>query len=638
MAKVKLGELINQLVAEIDQIDASDMPQGEKTKRYKAAATRYKNALFTDKRKYRGKGLEKRITADTYNAYMTRARKRFDDRLHHHFDKNVTRLADRYPLFADELREWLTLPAAEIRQRHLALTRRLKSIMPLSEDMSKVKFGTKPAERSLIRLAGKYPDWKFALHDVAGGDWKPARDHLYKLFQQGIRLLEDIADLRINHDVLYTLRLSSAERNSIRQRWGDVLSEKKRSTVLIDYPAYMQAIYEILHTAPERFDLSTRIGMAPLAFALAAVSGRRMIEIVYRGRFEATGKNTLEFTGQAKKRSEDDATRTIYTLCDSDLFLDRLNALRECPAAADFDEVIEGYGPDDTRSENGRLNAVLAKAFNPWVKKFFKDDRRVYKDSRAIYARIAYETWFRHDQRWANVDEDVFFSEILGHDDENTQLHYKQFKLHNFSRTWHPADGNDNTRLAALQALDDEMPGFARGDAAVRMHEAVKQIVEENPDAKVTSTTLRKLKFNPTLVARYLEFVAPALGQIIGENGQYQRADETPTLILDNGTLPDDLQEDDSDDDAEDDDNAEADDGLEDDEIETEETQENEPAAAPAETEAAPPARPRFDAPKRRDDGQWEVRYEYAGQKYAWTGPAENIRDAMTQAWLAYHG
>ncbi|PAU40705.1 protelomerase, partial [Klebsiella pneumoniae] len=125
----------------------------------------------------------------------------------------------------------------------------------------------------------------------------------------------------------------------------------------------------------------------------------------------------------------------IYTLCDADLFVSLVNQLRSCPAAADFDEVVKGYGENDTRSENGRINAILATAFNPWVKTFLGDDRRVYKDSRAIYARIAYEMFFRVDPRWKNVDEDVFFMEILGHDDENTQLHYKQFKLANFSRT-----------------------------------------------------------------------------------------------------------------------------------------------------------------------------------------------------------
>ncbi len=636
MAKVMVGELINQLVAEIDEIDASEMAQGDKTKRYKAAASRYKSALFTDKRKYRGKGLAKRITANTYNAYMTRARKRFDDRLHHHFEKSIVRLAEKFPLYADELREWLTLPAAEIRQRHKDMTSRLKAIMSLAEEMTAIKFGTKSGNSKLMRLGNKYPAWKFALLAAAGEDWKPERDHLYKLFQQGTRLLEDMNGLRINHDVLYSLQLSAAERSSIQQRWGEVLSEKKRNTVLIDYPTYMQRIFEIIEAPVDEF-MSRRVQMAPLAFALAAVSGRRMIEVMFRGEFTATGPNTVEFAGQAKKRTDDGAPRTIYTLCDAGLFIDRWNALRSCAAASDFELVIKGYGENDSRSENGRINAILAKAFNPWVKHFFNDDRRVYKDSRAIYARIAYEMWFRHDARWADVDEDVFFAEILGHDDENTQLHYKQFKLHNFSRTWHPESGNENTRLAALQDLDDEMPGFARGDAAVRMHEEVKKIIEEHPDELITNSTLRKLKFNPTLVARYLEFAATALEQAVGENGQYQLVRDTPPLVLDNETYAEEVEEME----AEDEDSEANDETLDDDEIESDDEAEPEPetpeATEPVKEEKSPAARPRFAAPHKRDDGTWKVSYEFDGKEFNWIGPADSIRDAMQKAWQAYH-
>lgn len=87
MRKVKIGELINSLVNEVEAIDASDRPQGEKTKKIKAAAIKYKNALFNDKRKFRGKSLEKMISANTFNAYVSRARKRFDDKLHHNFEK-----------------------------------------------------------------------------------------------------------------------------------------------------------------------------------------------------------------------------------------------------------------------------------------------------------------------------------------------------------------------------------------------------------------------------------------------------------------------------------------------------------------------------------------------------------------------
>ncbi|MGK6966665.1 hypothetical protein MMF83_00028665 [Klebsiella pneumoniae] len=55
MRKVKIGELINSLVNEVEAIDASDRPQGEKTKKIKAAAIKYKNALFNDKRNMRKK-------------------------------------------------------------------------------------------------------------------------------------------------------------------------------------------------------------------------------------------------------------------------------------------------------------------------------------------------------------------------------------------------------------------------------------------------------------------------------------------------------------------------------------------------------------------------------------------------------
>lgn len=630
MSKVKIGELINSLVNEVESIDASDRTQSEKTKRIKAAATRYKNALFNDKRKFRGKGLQKRITANTFNAYMSRARKRFDDKLHHSFDKNIHKLSEKYPLYSEEISSWLSMPAATIRQHMSALQSKLKSIMPLAEELSNLKLGVKSSEAKLIKLAKKYPDWSFAISDLTSENWKNSRDYLYKLFQQGSSLLEDLSQLKVNHEVLYHLQLSPAERTSIQQRWADVLRDKKRNVVIIDYPTYMQSIYDILNSPAALFSLNTRSGMAPLAFALAAVSGRRMIEIMFQGEFTVSGKYTVDFSGQAKKRSEDkNVSRKIYTLCEAKLFVELLNELRSCRAASDFDDVVKGYGENDTRSENGRINAILAKAFNPWVKSFFGDDRRVYKDSRAIYARIAYEMFFRVDPRWKNVDEDVFFMEILGHDDENTQLHYKQFKLANFSRTWRPHVGNENTRLVALQQLDEAMPGFARGDAGVRLHETVKQLVEQDPSVKITNSTLRAFKFSPTMISRYLEFAADALEQFVGENGQWQLKVETPAIILpdDDAVEPIDGPDDDS-----------QDDDLDDDEIELDE-ENGQPHDEKEEPEERQPAAPKpiFKPAKNNGDGTYVIEFEYDGKHYAWSGPADSPMAAMRSAWAAYH-
>ncbi|MER1507534.1 protelomerase family protein [Enterobacter hormaechei] len=629
MSKVKIGELINALVNEVEAIDASDRPQGDKTKRIKAAAARYKNALFNDKRKFRGKGLQKRITANTFNAYMSRARKRFDDKLHHSFDKNINKLSEKFPLYSEELTSWLSMPTANIRQHMSSLQSKLKAIMPLAEELSNVRIGAKGSDAKIAKLIKKYPDWSFALSDLSSDDWKERRDYLYKLFQQGSALLEELHQLKVNHEVLYHLQLSPAERTSIQQRWADVLREKKRNVVVIDYPTYMQSIYDILNSPATLFSLDTRSGMAPLAFALAAVSGRRMIEIMFQGEFTVSGKYTVNFSGQAKKRSEDKSvTRTIYTLCEAKLFVELLTELRSCSAASDFDEVVKGYGKDDTRSENGRINAILAKAFNPWVKSFFGDDRRVYKDSRAIYARIAYEMFFRVDPRWKNVDEDVFFMEILGHDDENTQLHYKQFKLANFSRTWRPEVGDENTRLVALQKLDDEMPGFARGDAGVRLHETVKQLVEQDPSAKITNSTLRAFKFSPTMISRYLEFAADALGQFVGENGQWQLKVETPAIVLPDEESVETIDEpdDEGQDDELDEDEIELDEGGGDEPTEEEGPEEHQPAAL----------KPVFKPAKNNGNGTYTIEFEYNDRQYAWSGPADNPMAAMRSAWENY--
>ena len=638
MRKVKIGELINSLVNEVEAIDASDRPQGDKTKKIKAAALKYKNALFNDKRKFRGKGLEKRISANTFNAYMSRARKRFDDKLHHNFEKNVIKLSEKYPLYNEELSSWLSMPTASIRQHMSRLQAKLKEIMPLAEDLSNIKIGAKNSETKINKLANKYPEWQFAISDLNSEDWKDKRDYLYKLFQQGSSLLEDLNNLKVNHEVLYHLQLSSAERTSIQQRWANVLSEKKRNVVVIDYPRYMQAIYDIINKPIVSFDLTTRRGMAPLAFALAALSGRRMIEIMLQGEFSVAGKYTVTFLGQAKKRSEDKGiSRKIYTLCDASLFVNLVNELRSCPAAADFDEVIKGYGENDTRSENGRINAILATAFNPWVKTFLGDDRRVYKDSRAIYARIAYEMFFRVDPRWKNVDEDVFFMEILGHDDENTQLHYKQFKLANFSRTWRPNVGEENTRLAALQKLDSMMPDFARGDAGVRIHETVKQLVEQDPSIKITNSTLRPFNFSTRLIPRYLEFAADALGQFVGENGQWQLKDEAPAIVLPDEEILEPMDDADLDDENQDDETLD-DDEIEVDESEGEELEEVGDAeeAEMAEQEEKHPAKPNFKAPRDNGDGTYMVEFEFDGRHYAWSGAAGNRIEAMQSAWNAY--
>lgn len=619
--KIKFGELVNDLVNRVNQIDASDLPQGEKTRKYKAEARKFNNALFLDKRRYRGQGLKRRITLNTFNAYLSRARKKFDDRLHHHFYSDLERLIKKYPAYSNELSEWQKLPAAGVRQRRSELLDRLKSAMSVAEMASPVKFGTAAGNKKLESLAKRFPDWAVYLRDCMTIDYKEPQKALYAALEQGSRLLDDLGSLRVNHEILYHLTLSTAERTSIQNRWENVLSEKKRSTITLDYPTYMQRLMDILTAPVESFDLTTRAGMAPLAFALAAVSGRRMIEIMVQGEFEPVNKHEMIFIGQAKKRTGEDTGRQVYCLCETSMFIERLKLLRESPAAADLVDLVENVPENETRSGNAMVNTRLSVAFNPFVKDFFQDDRRVYKDSRAIYARIVYEKYFNNDSRWKDCDEDVFFSEILGHDDENTQLHYKQFKLKNFTNSWHPTFNSDNPRLVALQGLDDDMPSLANGDAAVRLHAWVKDLVGKDPAAKITTYTIRKqYGGNPAFAKRYLDYVAPALGMEVGDDGRFKSSVEEeikPVVIFDlenEETDDDDIEED-----------TEIDD---DDEIELDEIEDNKNTSELNE-------KPRFAAPISRGDNRWLIKFTFSGQHYSWEGDANNVRDAMERAWEA---
>ncbi len=219
--------------------------------------------------------------------------------------------------------------------------------------------------------------------------------------------------------------------------------------------------------------------------------------------------------------------------------------------------------------------------------------------------------------------------EILGHDDENTQLHYKQFKLANFSKTWRPNTGNENTRLEALQQLDDEMPGFARGDAGVRLHNTVKQLVEHDPSIKITNSTLRAFKFSPTMISRYLEFAADALGQFVGENGQWQLKIDSPEIVMPDEeeleAIPEQTDE------------LSEDDDLDDDEIEIEEEEESVEEQQPP-APSSPVSKPVFKPVRNIGDGSYVVEFHYNGQNYAWSGSANSPISAMQLAWLTYFG
>ncbi|WP_329502364.1 protelomerase family protein [Pseudomonas aeruginosa] len=184
-----------------------------------------------------------------------------------------------------------------------------------------------------------------------------------------------------------------------------------------------------------------------LALGLALATGRREVEILKLAKFEKVGEFELEFSGQAKRRGGVDYgdSYRIYTLLQADVVLEAFAKLRAMP------EVLELQHLDNTE-----VNRRVAKTLNTQAKRVFGNQERVFKDSRAIWARVVFELHFTRDARWAKVNETVFWREMLGHEDMDTQESYKAFKI-DYTPPAKPAApaSKYGSRLEALEALDE---------------------------------------------------------------------------------------------------------------------------------------------------------------------------------------
>lgn len=590
--KLYLHKLINKLIDDVDSVEKSEIPQGQKTAKYKQLATKFKNALFHDRRKFRGNGLKNRISLKTYSNYLSRTRRLFDNKLHHNFLREINKLINKYDdsEYSSLFKSWLNQEPSQIRIQLSELQKKLKNGLILID-----KYKTNAKNTTLIRV---YPEWSTSIKNGT----------LIDDVKIGTNLLNDLSKIKINHEIMYHLTMDQNEQSAIKIKSDYSLKNKKRNAVTVDYKKYLNAINEILSRPDDVFYSDKRKTIAPLAFALAAVSGRRMIEIILTGQFKKISKYKILFSGQVKKRTEDETfEREIYTLIDSNLFIKKIKLLRALPALKNIDDLISDNALEGRLIRNDKIviNSVFSRYLNDFTKIFFNDRQRVFKDTRSIYARIVYEKYFKNDSRWTSVDEDVFFAEILGHDDDETQLHYKQFKLENFDPKYTPIE-QENRRLTALKSLDDDIPRLARLDAAVKIHEWVKTEVEKNPDANITTYTIRKnLTVKPTIVSKYIKYVAEALQLTKNpENGRLTRENEkTSIVITDKTNIP-----------IDDTDSVKTD--IVEDAVHIQE----------------PDEQPQFTA-QQLINKSWLVQYTYQGQGYVWTGDADNIGDAINRAW-----
>jgi integrase len=495
--KLKIGELITALVNDAKEIDNSDLAQKVKTQSFKRLATKFINQIYGDSRKRESD----KIAPTTARRYLTRARtaiKEFTG-IHHRFAVEVERMAKKYPGHADMLGKMLELAPDDTRKAKKGL---LESLLDAKEILSSVEdldFSKSTVKNNVVKLANKHPAYSDVILTLNNSDIQYSKRILVQTLREAQQLYDDVSSLKVDHELIVNLAMDKSDKDLMAKKSNKKLGIKKNTKVYVDYPRYINQVTEILQRKPESFYGDTK-NIAPLVFALCAATGRRPVEILLTGNLTVSNKNTLLFTGQAKKRDGDeDVERLIYSLVDSNVITSAFAVLRSSPTVK---SLISGEAKaDDYRDENSRLSGKISPHLSEFTKKFFIDNRRVFKDTRGIYGRICYQRWYLADRRWKNKDENIFFAELFGHADVNSQSHYMPYQLSNFTADYEPNIAAVNKRWEMLCELDEDMPSLARLDAGVELHDAVKTMVLDNQAIELTQTMLatKTKKFRGTI-------------------------------------------------------------------------------------------------------------------------------------------
>lgn len=366
-------------------------------------------------------------------------------------------------------------------------------------------------EETCRRMAKHFPKYAEQLHAMAEiKDITPLRIAYRELKNQVKRdgdnaAYIEVKKMKLDHEIMRHLALPAVVRDQLGDHAKDVLEHKATNTITINYHWLVKTASELIEARQLRADGSTTPFYSYLALGIAMVTGRRAVEVLAQGRFKKVGEFEVEFSGQAKQRMGVDygSSYRIYTLLSADIVIGAIERMRSMP------EVIELQAMDNTQ-----INQRTAKTLNTLAKRVFGDDARVFKDSRAIWARIVYEAHFKRDDRWKKVNDEVFWREMLGHEDLDTQESYKQFKI-DYSELPENAPSAASkfaSRLEALTALDDH-PQIHGREAMEKIHRWVKETVRVTPlvtiSQKAISTNVGSYR---PLIKEYLEIAGAALG------------------------------------------------------------------------------------------------------------------------------
>lgn len=514
--KIDLDMVIDDLFKDIEEIDSSDKSQSRKTQSYKRAAQKVIKALYG----LRARNKANAISLNTASKYLTKVRNQVSKRgwLHHGYEPTIIRLKSKYPQCIHLLEPIEEQELETTRLRVKALKEKLLQVDRLEKAIRAISLEDPNYKTIINNISKAFPDWSMELLHLKSEDKEGRSGEINKLLSTIVEcrlLYNEIGGLKIDHEVMRWLIKDDFASAESAETSASALSTKKAQTIDIDYPTIMSRCEYLLSPV----NLSVWKWEA-LATGIALATGRRAIEVLIQGEFEQTGKYSLRFSGQAKERTGIDHTNKfeIYSLIDADKVISAIEVLRNYPnIKAMIKELNDG--------RHYQFNELVHNRTATHLNNFMRDMMSganidtgigrnwVFKDTRAIYAAICFKLFFDTDDRWKNVDQDMFFQTLLGHSDPKAQAHYKQFKIKRAGSKWKSIVAKKKDRLTELELFNnnEDIINSSRG-SMIKMHDNVKALIKQNPNVKITQRIIKdNFGGNYATIKKYLAIVDDAL-------------------------------------------------------------------------------------------------------------------------------
>ena len=151
------------------------------------------------------------------------------------------------------------------------------------------------------------------------------------------------------------------------------------------------------------------------------LTGRRPIEVTRRQGFTVTGRHTIEFSGQAKRKgAAAEPAYTIYCLCDSNLVIDALYSMNRSPEFKEIDKITSNESAGfKIHPKLGRRTRAI---FGELIPAAAGRDQLTPSALRAAYT-VAAMALFKP----ASISPSAFAQDLLGHINPEESLSYEDY-------------------------------------------------------------------------------------------------------------------------------------------------------------------------------------------------------------------